>query len=139
MHFIEHHQGQDVPSPGGGTEAVAGVGVVLRGGLHDRPFEVGEKRVVVGEEPEGDGEGLVHRGIVTALGHAVPGGLGGELFANLRQIVLAVGLLDMGQELRSFAHQVGPASQEVTGGPHLRWIDVGLREHAAATEGSDLL
>jgi hypothetical protein len=83
------------------------VGVVSLGCRHERPCEVGEKRVVVGDEPEVACDGLVHGGIVKALGHAVTVGFGGDLLANLRPIVLAVGLLDMGQARRSFAHQGG--------------------------------
>jgi hypothetical protein len=125
MHFIAHHEGQDFPSPGDGTQAVEGGGVVWRGGCHDRQCEVGEKRVVGGDQPEVDGGVLVHRGLGKALGHAVTVSFGGDLLANLRPMVLAGGRLDMGQELGSFAHELGPAAQEGTGGTHLRGIAVG--------------
>jgi hypothetical protein len=120
-------------------QAGEGVGVVGLGGFHDRQSAVGEKTIVGGDQPEIDVDVLVPRGIVKTFGHAVTVGCGGDLFVNLGRIVLAVGILDMAQELRSLAQQVGPASQEVTGGTHLRWIDVGWREHAAAKEGSNLV
>jgi S1-C subfamily serine protease len=72
------------------------VGIVLLGGVHDRQLEVGEEIIVIGEQSQVDFDGLVHGGIVKALGHAVTIGFVGALCANCGQIVLAVGMLDMG-------------------------------------------
>lgn len=54
-------------------------------------------------------------------------------------MILAVGLWDMSQQRRAFAHERHPAPQEVTGRPHLRGIDVGLGPHPAAEEPRNLL
>jgi hypothetical protein len=66
-------------------------------------------------------------------------GLIGHLLANRGQVVLAVGLLDMGEYLGSCAHEMYPAPEEIPGGAHRRGIDVGLREHAPAQEDRDVL
>jgi hypothetical protein len=137
MHVIEQHEGHDRPDLREGTQAAEGVGLVWLGCVHDRPFELGEQTVVVGDEPEVDCAVLVHRGIVKALGHAVTHDLVGDLVATLGPMVLGVGILDMGPELRAFARQVGPASPAVTGGTHRRRLDGGLRGHAAAREGGN--
>jgi len=112
---------------------------VLLGGLHDSQLEVGEESVVRGDQNQVDFDSLLYRGIVAALGHASTVGFVGDLFANRGQIVLAVRILDMGQEFSPFAQQVGTASQEVTGGTHLRRVDVGLQDHTATQKYSNLL
>jgi hypothetical protein len=48
-------------------------------------------------------EALVHRGIGQPLGAAGAVGLIGNLLANRGQVVLAVGVLDMGESLDSCA------------------------------------
>ena len=63
----------------------------------------------------------------------------GELLADLGQVILAVGILDMGQQLRPFAHQMHPAPEQVAGGAHLGGIDIGLWEHAAAQQHGNFL
>jgi hypothetical protein len=55
-------------------------------------------------------------------------GFVGELLADLRQIVLTVGMLNMGQEFRSFLHQVTAPAPEIAGGAHFGGIDRGLGE-----------
>ena len=47
---------------------------------------------------------LLHRGIGEALGDPVAVGFVGELLAIGGQVVLAVGVLEMGEELGPFAH-----------------------------------
>ena len=61
-------------------------------------------------------------------------GLIGDLFTKLRQAVLTVGILDVGEKLGAFAHQVHAAAQQVTGGSHQSGIDIGHRQHAAAQQ-----
>ena len=55
------------------------------------------------------------------------------------QIVLAVGILHVGQEFGPFARQMHAAPQQVAGRPHLGRIDIGLREHTAAQQHGNLL
>jgi hypothetical protein len=73
----------------------------------------------LGNQPQVDLEALVHRGIGQALGHALAVGFGGDVLAELGQVILAVGLLDMGEELRPLAPQVDAAPQEIAGRPQL--------------------
>ena len=67
------------------------------------------------------------------------GGFVSNLFADRRQIVLAVGILDVCQEFGPFVGQRHPAPEEVAGGPHGGRIDRGLREHAAAQKRRNLV
>jgi hypothetical protein len=52
-----------------------------------------------------------------------------QLFPALGEMVLTSGIVEVGQEVRSFLHQGTAAAQEIPGGAHLGWIDRGLREH----------
>jgi hypothetical protein len=81
----------------------------------------------------------VHRRIGKALGDPVAVGFGGDLFADGWEVILAVGILNMRQECTAFAGQVQAPTQQVAGRAHLGWIDIGLREHTAAQQHSDLM
>ena len=53
------------------------------------------------------------------LGDIFPVGFGGQPFANLRQMVLTIGLMDVGSEFGALAGQRTTSSQQVAGRPHL--------------------
>jgi hypothetical protein len=79
------------------------------------------------------------RRVRDSFSHAVAVGVVGDLLADLRQVVRAVGLLEMGQEFRPFAHAREAAAQKVPCGPHGSGIDRGLGQHAAAPQHRNLL
>jgi hypothetical protein len=74
-----------------------------------------------------------------AFGYPVTVGLVSDVFANGRQVRLAVGVLHMCQEFAALVRQRHAAPQEITGGAPLSRVDIGLREHAAAQQDSNLL
>ncbi len=74
----------------------------------------------------------MHRRIGNALGDPVAGGCGGDLWADGREVILAVGVLDMGAECATLACQVHASAQQVAGGAPLGRRDLGRREHPAA-------
>ena len=51
---------------------------------------------------------------------------------------MAIGVLDMRDQLSPPADQVGLAAQEIPGGPHPGGIDIGLGEHTGSQELGDL-
>ena len=79
------------------------------------------------------------RWIGKTLGDPVTVGFVGDLFANGGQVILAVGILHVGEELAAFACQVHASAQQVAGGAHLGGVDIGLWEHAAAQQHSNFL
>jgi hypothetical protein len=81
----------------------------------------------------------LHGGIGEAFSNAVTVGFVGDLFADLGQIVLAVGVVHVRQQLGAFMCQMHAATQEITGGAHLGGIDIRLREHTATEQGGNLL
>src|SRR5262252_9372337 len=69
--------------------------------------------------------------ITEALGYSLAVGFISDFLADLREIVLAVGVLHMGQQLRAFAHQIHAAAKQVPARSHLGRIDIGHRQHTA--------
>jgi len=63
----------------------------------------------------------------------------GNASQGIREVILASGVLDMSKELGSFSHEVISSSEEIPSGAHPGRIDIGLREHAASEQGSDLM
>jgi hypothetical protein len=62
----------------------------------------------------------------------------GQFLAERGQSVLTVGVLHRREHLGPLAHEVTAAAAQVPGGPHLRRIEVGLRQHPAAHEPGNL-
>ena len=61
-----------------------------------------------------------------------------ELLRQRRQVVLAVGVDDVGDELAALPHEERAAAQQVARGALGARVDVGQRESAAAQERGDL-
>ena len=76
-------------------------------------------------------DALLHGGIAEALRHPIPVGFVGDLLANLREVVLTIGIVDVREQLCALAHEMHPPLQEIPGGSHISGIDIGLGEHAA--------
>ena len=71
------------------------------------------------------------------IGDAYPIRLDGKLLFEVREIVLAVGVLDMGQQFVSFVHEVIASSQEVAGCAHGLGIDIGSRQRATPKQNGN--
>jgi hypothetical protein len=132
MNLVEQHEAEDLADAGHRLQQIQGLGVMMLGGFHDGQFKVTQQLIVVGDKGEIDFDAFLHSRIGKAFGDPVAVGFLGDLFANGGQIVLAVGILYVGQEFPAFACQVHAAPEQVTGGAHLGGVDIGLREHAPA-------
>jgi hypothetical protein len=131
MALVEQDQTQKLANAGDGLEPVQGLGVVLLRCPHDGQCEIAESLVIEVKQGQVDFHAFGHRGIGKPLGDAGAVGFVGDLLPNLGQVVLPVGLLDMGQECRAFARQMQAAPEEITSRPPRGRLDVGLRAHAA--------
>jgi hypothetical protein len=58
----------------------------------------------------------------------------GDLWADGGEVILAVGVVSMGEEFAAWAGQVHASPQQGAGGAHLGRIDRGLGPHPAAQE-----
>ena len=60
-------------------------------------------------------------------------------FVERRQVVLGVGVLDVGQQLAALSGEEQAPAQQVAGSAHLARIDIGVREVAATQQGGNLV
>ncbi len=70
-----------------------------------------------------------HGRLVEPFGHAVVVGPVGDLFVDLGQVGLMVGILDMALEFCPFSREIHPTPEEIAGGAYLGRIDIGLWKH----------
>ena len=112
---------------------------MVPGGFDDGEFDVAKQRIIVGDERQSNFDTLVDGWIGKALSNPLAVRFVGDLCANGRQVLLAVGMLHVCQEFGPFVRQRHAAPKQVTGGAHVGGRDRGLREHTAAKQGSNLL
>ena len=136
--FVEQHQAQDLANPRGPYAAGTASGHYAawpfygwkpRLGAAGRSGQSARGRLRCSSAPR----------IGKPLGDPVAVRFVGDLFPNLGQVILTIGLLDMREQLCAFAHQMRPPPEQVAGCPHGSRRDVGLREHAATRQHSDFL
>jgi hypothetical protein len=139
MDFVEPHEAENLANAGDCAQQISGIGVMVLGGSDDGELEVTEQLSVAADECEIDVDAFVHRWIGKAFSDAVAIGLVGDLFADRRQVILAVGILHVRQECAAFACQVRASAQQVAGGAHLARIDICLRAHPAAQQNGDFM
>lgn len=132
MDFVEQDETEDFSNTWHRLSEVQRLGIVLFGCFEHKEFEIAEHLVILGEQCEGACHSFLASWSIEPLGDAVPIGFIGDLLADLGPVVLAVGMLDMRQEFRAFAHQGRAAAQHITGRAHRCRIDIGLGQHAAA-------
>ena len=139
VNFLEEYEAEDLADAGHRLEQIQGMGVMVLGGCDDAEFDVTQQFIIVGDEREIDFDTFLHCRISKTLGDPVTVGFVGDLFANGGQVILAIGILHMGEEFAAFAGQVHAAAQYVAGGAHLGGIHIGLREHATAQQHGDFV
>jgi len=139
MDVVEQHEAEDLAEAGHRWQQIQGMGVMVRGSFDDGEFDVTQQLIVVGDEREIHGNALVHRRIGQALGAPVAVALVGDFFADGREVLLAVGIVNMGSAFTTFASQVHASTQQIAGRAHLGRRDIGLWEHPAAPQHGDFL
>jgi hypothetical protein len=83
---------------------------MLLGHVNDRELEVIEQCVIVVNERKVHGAGVTDPGPVKARGHPLAVGFVGDLFPDFREVLLAVGVLDVRQEFCPLPDAVHPAA-----------------------------
>jgi hypothetical protein len=101
-------------------------------------FELSDELTVDFDEDQIGLYALSDRGIGEMLGDSFPVALTGQVSFEGWEVILAVGILDMAQELSSFAYHESAPAQEISGRSHFGGIDIGLGDHATTQKSSDL-
>jgi hypothetical protein len=96
VNFIAQHEAEKLANAGPSLQQIQGLGIVVLGGFEDRECEVLQQLILIGDERQSDLKGLVHGRIVKALGDPRAVGLRGDFLADLRHVVLRIGMLHMG-------------------------------------------
>ena len=130
--FVEDDEGEDLSDAVDSLQEHEVLGIMLTGEPEDVAFQDPDEEVVVVDQFEVHLDRLSHDGVFELFGHTLTVDVVGDLASEGRQVVLAVGVLDVGQKIGPFADQVGPPSHEVAGAPHFSRVDIGHGEHAAA-------
>jgi len=131
VNLVQEQEGQDFTDPWDRAQAVEGLRIVCFGRLDEIDLQVGQQAVLMADQGQVHLDALLDGGIRKPFGYAVSVRRISRLLAELRQVVLAVGILDMGQELcpletdplvTSFqssprlAREVGRADFDIQGG-----------------------
>jgi hypothetical protein len=97
MPLVEQHQTQNFADAGDRLEPVEALRIRLLRCREDRSLAGMEESIRVGKQSTVAFDTFVHGGIREPLGPPLTVGFIGNLFADLRQVIRAVGLLDMGE------------------------------------------
>ena len=136
---IQEPATQERADPGHGLPPVDGGRGVLLGQAHDGQLHVVEQWVVVPNQGEVHRDIFLDRRRRQPLDQPVPLGRVGHVFAEGGEGILAVRMLHVRQECCPRAYQRHPPPQEVPRRPHLRGIDVCLRECTPTEQPGNLV
>jgi hypothetical protein len=139
LKLIEQDHTHKLADAGNGLSALQGLRMVLLGRVDNGPRDIAAPLIIVVNQGEVDCDTLLHGGIREPFRHPVPVRLVGQLLPARGPVVLAVGLLDVREELGAVTCQLYAAPAPVAGGTHLGGIDVGRREHPATQQNGDVL
>ena len=137
--FLAPHEAEDRADAGHGWPPLQGVGVMVCTGCEEGEVDLAPPRIVIADAREIDFDTLGHSRLRTALGDSIPVGVGGHFCADHRQMIRAVGMVDVGQALGPLAGQRPPAPAQVAGGPPGSRIDLGLRAPTTAKKGRNVV
>jgi hypothetical protein len=139
VNLVEQGQREDLSNAWNGAQEEELPVVVLTDLMDQVELHVPDDLVVAVEQSDVRGNGHLDDIVVEVLddGTSVLG-LIGPLVQG-RQVVLGVGVLDVGQQLAALPGEEQASTQEVSGGPHLSGVDIGVGEIAAPQQGRDLV
>ncbi len=130
MPLIQEPETEDLANARDRLEQVQRVGIMLLGHGDNGQLQVPQQLVIIVDQGEVHRDAFLDRGSGKALGDPGAVGLVRDLCADVGQVILAIGLLDMCQQLSPLAHEMYAASEQVSRGAHGRGIDVGVGQHA---------
>ena len=130
---------EHVADPRDGFEPMERVAVMALGVAHNRELQVGDERIVMGDEREVDFDALVDARIGEVLTHSLAIRCVRQTLLERRQVVLRARVLDVGQQFAALADQVQTPAEQVARRSHRCRIDVRLGQHPAAQQDGDLV
>ena len=130
--FIKDDERENGSDAVDGFQEKKGVGIVFCGVTMDVYFEVPLDSIEMIDEFEISFDALSDGRIGEMLGNTLAMDFIGNLFAELGKVTLAVGVLDVAQEIGTFTHEVVVSAQEIAGSAHTGRVNVSFRDHSGA-------
>ena len=137
--LVEEHETQDLPHSGDGLEDVVAVGIINPGVAGQVELDLFEVLIVDVDQAEVGFDALFNAVVGEALTKIFPVGRVPEGSVDIGQVVLGVGVLDVGEQLGSLAHKEVAPTQQIAGGAHCLGVDVGKGHVPSAQEVGDLV
>ena len=122
-HRLENHQ--------------AGI-IDLFGAAIDVPFDLAQLFIVESDQVEIQVNALLGAGVLKALGEAFAVEGVNQVFTDLGQVILAVGVVDMSEQFDALVHHVHSAAHQIPGGAHRPGVDISHGEHSTAQQRGEL-
>jgi len=136
--LVEQGQSEDLTDSWYGAQQKEACVVVLADFMEQEQLELSDHLVVGGGEGDVDGDGHLQSFLVEVLDDVSPVlGLADALLQR-REVVLSVGVLDVGEKLAALPGEEQPPAQKISRRPHLARIDVGLWQVSSAQQRGDL-
>jgi len=117
---------------------VEALDIVPFGLSDDVEFQIGQEAVIEFGELKIDLHAFLDGRIGKMIGDSHPMARNGQLLFKVGEIILAFGVIDMGQQFGSFVDQVVASAEKIPGGAHAFWIDIGSRQGSAPKQNGDL-
>src|SRR5215218_7352189 len=135
--LVEQSQSQDLADSWNGAQQGELVSVVLSDLVKHEQLEIADNLVVGSHQGDVGGHGHLDAAVVEVLddGSAVLGLV--DPLLEGREVVLGVGVLDVGEQLSALSDEEGAPAHEVAGSPLVAGVDIGVVEVAAAQQGGD--
>ena len=139
--LVKEDQGQDFADAGDRPQPGQRVGIVHLGVAFEVQFELVNAFVELVDQFQVGFDGDPDRGVFESLGHVEFLAIAGkdELFAEGGMVVLAIGVLDVGDEVGTLADEEEPAAEQIASFAEPLGIHVGGGKVAAAEEGAEFI
>src|SRR3990172_5045169 len=115
MYFIENNQAEDSAYTWDRAQTEIGIRIMLFGYQGYLMLNPVQQLIILINEGQIKLYSLLYAYVGKALCHTFTVAFPGDILSYLRQVVLMIGVLDMGQEFSPFVDQMHPAAHEVPG------------------------
>ncbi len=139
LDLIEDRGRQDLADAVDAPEKIVAVDIVHLHRPVDISFQILDDQVEVVEELKIRLHTLADRREREVIGDSFPIFLPVQPSPDRREVILAVGVLDVGEQFRPSLDEIAPAAKQVPIRPHLPGIDVSEWKHSAAKQSGDFL
>jgi hypothetical protein len=115
MNLIEDDQAEDSSDAGDGSDAEIRICIMNLGDERYFVFQAGKELIIIVQQLEVKFNAFSYALIRESFGYPFSVGFIGDFLSYVWQIVLVIGILDMGKEFCSFSSKMHPSAQQIPG------------------------